>query len=521
MSRIEDLEQRLAADPNSKIFVQLAEEYRKAGLQADAVATCRDGLEKHPNYFSARVALGRALLESDGLEEARVEFEQVLKQVPDNLLALKFLGETYHGLGQLQEALAKYQLASTLSPEDADLVDRIGQVEAAIAAPPAPAQPASPPPAGREPPLTGGEDAAGPPPAGEQSLTPTIPPKRPASAFLIERQASEMGGPDLSEDVRSIQEELEEQPVTSIFKRQAREIMDLGSIPQPQPTKKEEEPLPPAPEVPGLPDDAVPEPTPLVETTSAPGGAPPGLEIEETPATPPTIVPQGAAPAEPPPASAKPEFGIPQAQEFAPPEPSRAEFGIPTEPQELAPPEEPGQPVLPVDDSSAASVVPAEPFQSVEPIETIESVEPMPLEPIPLQQATEPVEPVEPVQASGPVGFGATETPAPPVPSEPADVVEDDKPGLATETLAELYASQGHLDRALGVYRQLVATQPDNVELQGRMEELEMLVKASQEPEPVERGGGGAATGRADQDVNALQEAIRTLEGWLAAIGRS
>jgi tetratricopeptide (TPR) repeat protein len=134
MSRIEDLEQRLANDPNSKIFVQLAEEYRKAGLHEQAITTCREGLEKHPNYFSARVALGRALLEAESLEEARVEFEQVLSQVPENLLALKFLGETYHGLGQLENALLKYRLASTLSPEDADLTDRMNQIEAALVA---------------------------------------------------------------------------------------------------------------------------------------------------------------------------------------------------------------------------------------------------------------------------------------------------------------------------------------------------------------------------------------------------
>ena len=63
MSRIEDLERRLGKDPNSKIFAQLAEEYRKAGRLEEAIQTCRDGLETHPNYFSARVALGRALLE--------------------------------------------------------------------------------------------------------------------------------------------------------------------------------------------------------------------------------------------------------------------------------------------------------------------------------------------------------------------------------------------------------------------------------------------------------------------------
>ena len=443
MSRIEDLEKRLAADPNSKIFVQLAEEYRKAGLQEDAVATCRDGLEKHPNYFSARVALGRALLESNALEGAREEFEQVLKQVPDNLLALKFLGKTYQDLGQLQEALSKYKLAGTLSPEDTDLVDRIGRVEAAIATPPATTQSAPPP--------AGPADDAGAPPMGEQSTSPTLPPAKQPSAFLIERQASEIGGSEsLSEDGRSIQEEIEDQPVTSIFKRQAREIMDLGSIPQPaQPAKKSEE---------------------------------------------------------------------------APPASGQPEFGIPSEPQKLLPPDEPAPPApqaappAGVDQSRKAPVVPAAPAQPVEPvepvpsapvepmpIESIESVEPMPIESPPFQQMTESVQQVQP--AVEPLGVGATEGPAP---------TEEDKPGLATETLAELYASQGHLDRALAVYRQLVATQPDNVELRGRMEELEMLVKASQEPAPSERGEGGA-----DPHVRALEEAIRALEGWLVAIGRS
>ncbi len=106
MSRIEELEGRLAKDPQSKVFAQLAEEYRKVGLLEDAINTCREGLRVHPNYFSARVALGRALLETDSLHEAATEFERVLAQVPDNILANKFLGETYHKLGRLAEAIA-------------------------------------------------------------------------------------------------------------------------------------------------------------------------------------------------------------------------------------------------------------------------------------------------------------------------------------------------------------------------------------------------------------------------------
>jgi len=351
MSRIEDLEKRLAVDPNSKIFVQLAEEYRKAGLQEDAIATCRAGLEKHPTYFSARVALGRALLEAGALPEARAELELVLRQVPDNLLALKFLGATYQGLGLLRESLAHYQKASTLSPDDADLVERIRQVEAAVAA----AQVA---------PLPSADPYA---PPGEQSTPPTIPPAHQPASVFIERQAQEIGtSQPVSDDARSMQEEFEEQPVTSIFKRQAREILDLGRIPVPN-------------------------------------------------------------------------------------------------------------------DSSR---------------------------PVPALAAAEHEEPRPGTRVSA----------------------EPPQPGLATTTLAELYASQGHLDRAVSVYRQLVASQPNKRELQARLEELELLSQAALDPGTPSReitrssavsGRHPGALARSDREVRALRETIRELQGWLTAIGRS
>jgi len=133
MSRIEDLEKRLSADPNSKIFVQLAEEYRKAGLPEDAIATCRDGLEKHPNYFSARVALGRALLEINALEEARAEFEKVLKADPAHRNALYNRGIALLQMGRGRDAIAAWEELLKRYPADPQLQGlraRIEQVRA-------------------------------------------------------------------------------------------------------------------------------------------------------------------------------------------------------------------------------------------------------------------------------------------------------------------------------------------------------------------------------------------------------
>ncbi len=188
MTRIEELEKRLAADPNSRMFVQLAEEYRKAGMLQQAIDCCEKGLKKHPQYPSARVLLGRALLEAGSFEKASAEFETVLKQVPDNILAHKFLGETYHRLGRLDEALKKYKVASTLAPEDTELGDRIQEVQAEIAggprrAPPLPqAAPVPPPPAVAQappqPPRPAEPQPPGPPAAAPRPV-PVVPPPVP------------------------------------------------------------------------------------------------------------------------------------------------------------------------------------------------------------------------------------------------------------------------------------------------------------------------------------------------------
>ena len=88
-SRLEELKRRVQRDPASISFAALAEEYRKLGLFAEAIETCRAGLLRHPAYISARVTLGRALVEIGEFDEASVELEQVLRSAPENLEYLK------------------------------------------------------------------------------------------------------------------------------------------------------------------------------------------------------------------------------------------------------------------------------------------------------------------------------------------------------------------------------------------------------------------------------------------------
>ena len=102
--RIEELRRRVAHDPASIAFAQLAEEYRRAGDYEQAVRVCRTGLAQHPNYVSARVTLGRALLELQQFDEARTELDLVVHAAPDNLAAIRALAELHQRREELDEA---------------------------------------------------------------------------------------------------------------------------------------------------------------------------------------------------------------------------------------------------------------------------------------------------------------------------------------------------------------------------------------------------------------------------------
>jgi tetratricopeptide (TPR) repeat protein len=138
-SRIDDLRRRVQKDPASIAFAQLAEELRRSGGYQEAVDTCRAGLKIHPGYLSARVTLGRALIELDQLDEAQAELSRVLVSAPENLAAIRGLAEIHHRHGDLVQALAQYRAALLLARNDPDLEETIAdlsrQVEPATPAP--------------------------------------------------------------------------------------------------------------------------------------------------------------------------------------------------------------------------------------------------------------------------------------------------------------------------------------------------------------------------------------------------
>lgn len=144
-ARTGELRRKLEKDPGSRLFAQLAEELRKEGKHDEAISVARKGLERNPNYPSARLTLARALLDSGRPAEARPELESIVKGSPDNIMASRLLGESLSELGEVEAALQQFEKTLRISPGDKAVLERIAELKARLA--PAPiAAPAAPDP---------------------------------------------------------------------------------------------------------------------------------------------------------------------------------------------------------------------------------------------------------------------------------------------------------------------------------------------------------------------------------------
>jgi len=85
------------------------------------------------------------------------------------------------------------------------------------------------------------------------------------------------------------------------------------------------------------------------------------------------------------------------------------------------------------------------------------------------------------------------------------EIRDEQKEGMSTRELAELYVKQGFLDRALKIYRELEESNPDDMELKKRIEFIVAELDKKKKPET---------------EVSSFKENIKTLSSWLEKIKR-
>jgi len=123
-------EERLARDPASLAFAQLADLYRKAGRTRQAVAVCRNGLLRYPQYTTARLILVKALAAEGQLEPALAEIEAILEVNPNDLQCHRLAAEIHRRLGHIDRAVTHLEAAVRLDPGDRDSRSLLGLLHA-------------------------------------------------------------------------------------------------------------------------------------------------------------------------------------------------------------------------------------------------------------------------------------------------------------------------------------------------------------------------------------------------------
>ena len=131
-ARIDDLRKKFDENPR-RYFAPLANEYRKAGDLAQAIAISRQHLADQPGHMSGHIVFGQALFENKDYAEARTVFEAALALDPENLIALRHLGDIARDTGDYATARIWYQRVLDADPRNEDIAAQVALVAEAEA----------------------------------------------------------------------------------------------------------------------------------------------------------------------------------------------------------------------------------------------------------------------------------------------------------------------------------------------------------------------------------------------------
>ncbi|HEX8673498.1 MAG TPA: tetratricopeptide repeat protein, partial [Longimicrobium sp.] len=122
-SQLRKLKEEYARNPGSRVFVHLAEAHRKAGELKQAQQVLTEGLRRHGDYPSGLVVLARVLADQGEDERAAAVWRDVVRLDPENIVALRALGDIAEAAGRRVEAMQLYRRVVRLEngdPEDGE-----------------------------------------------------------------------------------------------------------------------------------------------------------------------------------------------------------------------------------------------------------------------------------------------------------------------------------------------------------------------------------------------------------------
>jgi tetratricopeptide (TPR) repeat protein len=499
-ARIDELRKKFDENPR-RYFAPLANEYRKSGDPEQAVFICQEYLPQQPGHMSGHIVYGQALFELSRFEEARAVFETALSLDPENLIALRHLGDIARQAGDTRGAREWYQRVLEADPRNEEIAQVMltlpDGTEASVEA-------VNPPPAGQTAapmePIHPAPQAAEPPPAqpdisvvergqpipavpttqAPSDEPPPIPTALPVSTWgeapppsaddeLLDLEDFSVGGVGLSSlgAPPPAFEPVERPPAASSSTDESFTAFDSMTLAETSGTAPTDAPIELASDIElGLPNDGRTGTT----FSEAQGERLADLETfgeklrgaedaEETTLEVENFFTDMASASEP---------LVETAPELPPIESHRVE--TPTAADDLIEShrmETPTVPFVPLESRRSEPSTPS----GVEPPGYIELVTP--------PASVEPPAPTQQPPVSIP-------TVSPAAPSEE----------FVTETMAELYLEQGHPEAAVEIYQQLVAQRPDDMKLVDRLRSIEAMLRGESvsEPRDVEAAGARGPT---------------------------
>ncbi len=505
---MEKLERQFAENPR-RFAAPFADALRKNGDVERALEVIRVGLELNPDYIPGSVILGRCHLDLGDDNGAEAAFSRVLDLDNENVIAVKSLADIMERQGRNDEAVSFLTYLLDVDRSNDEAREQLARIEAlpVAAAPAPPAEPVAPP---EEPaqatsetgPIFGaspGDSGDVPSAPVEEFLEPTAlwePPEvlaeasisswvEPTSAGTIEPPStgeSLVEEPPTAEDVA---------PVEGLESAVSEEGFDAGPYEDFVLEREEEIVLT---SMSGAEYQVANDSEALLEHTfAAPADEPPEEEV----------APAADEAAEEPPAS---EIEDPVEAEASVGDESADDSGDDSEDKAAAETAAETEPVA--EDVSETERPAAETTEEVatsegetaevddEEVVAADDVAPTSAleDEAPLEWAMHVGEEREFHPAEQPHGgshaldsYEAAIDGIAPIDEDQVEEDEEDEEGdveaeapvlMVTESMAELYATQGHPSEALGVYRILYDRNPDNERLRLRIQELESLLAA-------------------------------------------
>lgn len=126
---VKKYEDALSRDPNSRVFAQLGELYRKMGMHDRAMIVYRDGVKRHPSYVLGYLGLAFCYYDLEQFQLAYATLRPLVDSARDNLRLQKLFARCCENLNYKDEALETWKYLLFINPKDNEAAAKVTALE--------------------------------------------------------------------------------------------------------------------------------------------------------------------------------------------------------------------------------------------------------------------------------------------------------------------------------------------------------------------------------------------------------